>query len=157
MLTLPTTIGSIVTFETWADTAETEKFTTVATLMVGAIEGDQAHGVVWADAYIEDIDQAFAVERILANNPKVIFEAAPNPGFASLGTGPQRNVGETVTYTEPSIEAPLRLTATFTPGFIGEDGDFEDCYWMSSYGQYVSDETLEASDPIVVVRGAADL
>lgn len=154
-ITLPTTIGSIVTFVS-GEGADATRL--VATLLAGAIENGEAHNVVWSDSWNEGEDtDCFTTEEILAGDPQILFEAPANPTFAPIdGAEVSRNYGEVVTYDEPDsmTDEPLRLTAIFAPGFVDAlTGEFEDAHWVNSYGTYASQDTIEAGNPQVISIG----
>lgn len=150
---LPTTPGSIIKFTDWADVNHTETFTFVATLVPGAITETGTHDLIWTDAFVQGEQSEFPTERILSSNPEVIYEAdalAPK-----LDLIPSPRPGQVVTYLDQDDD--IRLTVTYTPGLLSEDGSFseEDCFWVNSYGSTVKLDTILALAPIVHSAGMA--
>jgi hypothetical protein len=155
--TLPTTIGSIVTFVTWADTAKTEKFRYVTTLIAGAIDNGKASNVVWGDAFTEEGHDVFSEETILAGDPTLLFQADENPTLAPLvGAELEANYGETVTYDDEHED--IRLTVTYTPGIIDqESGELSEAGWVNSYGGWTTWDKLVKANPAVIVKGTTSI
>lgn len=156
---LPTTPGSMVTFTGWADTAKTERFLYVATLLVGSIENGTTHDLVWGDSYVDGyIAGVFTEKEILAGHPTVIFEAKANlDGLPLAGEEVENNYGEVVTYLDMDdpAESPLRLTVTYTPGNIDqESGELSEAAWVNSYGGYIAWDNLLNSSPLVYAKGS---
>lgn len=155
---LPTTAGSVVSFEDWGDVEKTEKFRYVVSLIPGHF--DSATGefgdVVWADAYGEDggmydVD----ADRILEGNPTLVFEAPEvNPVNAeSLDMADERLYGAIVVLEDSFGEDAV---AMFTPGII-TDGEISDAEWTNSYGGYFTQAQVAENAKTLLVRGSADL
>lgn len=149
---LPTTAGSIVSFEDWADVDQTEKFRYVVTLLPGHYEKGEFHNLVWSDSYGEDGGMNdVSAETILAGEPQLIFEApAVNVTPVSrLSLEDERKYG-TVLVLDGGWGQEL---VTFTPGAI-IDGEMIDASWVNSYGGYKSQHEVENEAITRLVEGS---
>lgn len=136
MHSLPTTPGSIVTFDLPAD-SDGEVYRAVATLIPGHIDLDgTVHNAVWAGAMLEspdDTGNVFDEAVILESNPAVhtVTEA---------GGDPESVFEEGTVIRVPEDE--VTMTYTYAPSFI-YDGELRDLMWTNAYGGYLSADTLE--------------
>ena len=127
---LPTTPGSIVTFDLPPD-SDGSVYRAVATLIAGHIDEDgNTHDAVWASAEVQSPDDAscvFEPEVILASNP-------------ALHTLTQRAHATPDEIREDGtvirvLEHDVWMTYTFAPSFIYK-GELQEYFWTSSYGGY---------------------
>lgn len=156
--TLPTTAGSIVSFDDWADEAQTEMFRYVITLVPGEIDPKTGEllNVVWTDAHgedgtIYDVDAS----RILAGNPEIIFEAPEVSPVeaAKLDMDEERLYGAIVVLDHPDYGTSV---AVFVPSFMDE-GEISEAFWVNSYGAYFTQEEVTEFAATLLVKGAEHL
>lgn len=150
---LPTTVGSIVTYDTWEDNEQTEKFRAVITLVGGGWNGKEIVAAEWMDSYGQDgrIDPV-TEEDILAGNPEIVFEAPEAVDGGPVEDIYEFNLGSVVYEVEEEenmwgglvgMDYGEVLSYTFTPGFIDpQDGELTDCYWISSYGASLGTDSM---------------
>lgn len=155
---LPTTAGSIVTFEDWEDTAHTVKCRYVVTLVPGTYDSKTGEftDVVWMDMYAEDGGFFnLSAEEILTKNPEVLFEApAVNVVPAgSFDTGEERQYGTIVLVDHPDYGD---VVAVFTPGAVDDEGTIIEGGWMNSYGAWFSQGVIEDLSTALLVKGTRD-
>lgn len=153
---LPTTAGSVVSFEGWADADETEKFRYLVSLVPGHYENGEFVGAVWTDSYGEDGGvYDVAIDQILEGDPEVIYEA-PEPQEIPAGTldmFEERLYGAIVLVEDMFGE---KAVAMFVPGCIA-DGEITDASWVNSYGGYFTQEEIEKSALALLVKGSTEL
>jgi len=138
MDTLPTTPGSIVTFDLPPDSDGTT-YRGVAAFIPGHIDEDGvAHDIVWASAEITAPDDAacvFAPELILAGNPELLVPTEPAAGRA---VEELREPGTVIQVPEWETW----MTYTFAPSFLYGD-EMQELFWTNSYGGYLPSGDLD--------------
>lgn len=158
---LPTTIGSIVTFDGWADKAKTERIRSVATLMPEYIHEGKAEHLIWADAYTDgESHDVFAPADILAGNPELFHLADSNPHCIGLvGETPEQRFGEVVTFIEDDDldVTNHRQVLVYAPGHIDQDnGTMEEAGWVNALGVWFAFDTVLAGRPEILAKGRRD-
>jgi len=128
---LPTTPGSIVTFDLPPDSDGTVH-RAVAALIPGHIdENGTAHDMVWASAELTAPDDAacvFAPEVILASNPELLVQT-------ERAAGPVEEVREPGTVIRVFRAFGVE-TFTFAPSFF-YGGQMQELFWTNAYGGYL--------------------
>lgn len=162
--TLPATPGSIISFDTWADSARTERSRMVATLLPG--QWEPGNGIFlddrWGDSHADG--EYFEVFIEEGTNHKVIFEAPAgedsllvNHDVDDLKPGSIVQVinYEGADYSEEDIENGDNLqydTVCLAPGYLREDGTMADLYWVNAYGLVLREEDVRQDAHRVLVR-----
>lgn len=156
--TLPTTAGSIVSFDYVDGDGETiDNYRLAVTLTPGKYdtETQALSGLVWSDAYgaeggLDDVD----VETILAGNPKVVFEAEPmeERSVKGMDVPLERKAGAVFFLDLPGTEAVV----TLAPGGLAE-GIAIECAWINSQGDYYTQEQVNKYAEYLLVEGSTEL
>ena len=150
MHALPTTPGSIVTFDLPPD-SDGSIYRAVAALIPGHIdEHGTVHSAVWASAELQDPEDmacVFSEEAILRSNPEILVEteAADDREVEDL-----REPGTVIRVTEHGIP----MTYTFAPSFMW-DGEMQDLFWTNSYGGYLSGGNTDGAEVLYQPRRRA--
>jgi hypothetical protein len=131
MHALPTTPGSIVTFD--IPDGDNGTLRAVATLIPGHIDDDGAvHDAVWAGAELnspDDEGSVFSEEFILGARPEVYL-------VTELATGEPESIREYGTVIQVTGEGwDCPMTYTFAPSWLA-DGEPAESFWTNSYGGY---------------------
>jgi hypothetical protein len=159
---LPTTAGSIISFDGWEDLDKTTKFRYVITLVPGGYDtkNNVFTDVVWMDMYAEEGGiYNIPEEEILAGNPKVIFEA-PAPAFtkATVETFDGDEVREygsillldSIVYGDDAV-------AVFTPGALDLTHEvIIEGAWTNSYGTFFTQDEVEVEAKAILVMGTTE-
>lgn len=159
---LPTTPGSIVSFEGWEDLAHTVRCRYVVTLVPGSYDRKTGKfsDVLWMDLYAEGELYNISEEEILKGDPKVLFEASEVTSTPALVEGGALDADEAREYGSiallDSSEYGETTVATFTPGSLDEDGKIIEGGWMNSYGAWFSQSTIEDEAVALLVKGSLE-
>lgn len=149
---LPTTPGSMVTFEHY-EPAEDETYTFVAALIPGHIdEHGVIHAAVWASAEIDDPEDpscTFEPGAILAGNPKLLVETGPADPKGEHPEGLKEGTVIRVTGTDG-----IPQTYTFAPAYF-HNGEPHDFFWTNSYGGFLSAGDIDEAEVLYTPRHRA--
>lgn len=155
---LPTTAGSIVTYDGWEDTKHTVKCRYIITLVPSAVDAETGElvGLVWTTAYGEDGGvHDISEEEILAGNPEIVFEASAPVNLPIEEFDPEeaRAYGAVVLLNDPMGWVTEPLVVTFTPGLVTEDGEIAEADWVDPHGTIVRQDELNVHAIKLVVKG----
>lgn len=157
---MPTTAGSIVSFDAWKDATQTTKIRHIITLIPGDI--DIATGEIlapsWTDSWGEksgifNSDETILHEAILASNPELIFEASEqvNIPVNELNVYAHHGYGATVILDKKVYGCPT--LATLVPVSIDENNVILEAVWLNTYGQSFTPEAIEKNTVALIVEG----
>lgn len=155
---IPTTAGSIITFEDWEDTKKTTKCRYVITLVPSAINANgELINLFWMDAYAEE-GGIFGVteEGILAGNPEILFEAPEQTLDITFDPEEARKYGAVVRLNNHFNGD--HIPVTFTPGALNlTDGSVLEAFWIDGYGTCYKQEEINEYATALLVEGTDTL
>jgi hypothetical protein len=157
--TLPTTAGSIITFDGWEDLDKTTKCRYTLTLVPGGydVKGNVFTDVVWMDMYAEEGGLRDVPEdEILAGNPAIVFEAPELPSRAVIDFDAEESRQYGSILLLDNLDYGANTVAVFVPGAMDEDGKIIEGAWINSYGAWFSQGTVEDEATALLVMGSTE-